>query len=140
MEQGSIPAPSGLRFCTMPGCRVVGKGPATSVLVAKIQAMTPGNGLTVREMLLADVGLRINYFHDASDDYLRMLGVERNLLPAPEEWHEFYEEDYARSIQERANYSLIWELDGEPVGFSSADQIVFGEEAFMHLHILDPAQ
>ena len=65
--------------------------------------MTPGNGLTVREMLLADVGLRINYFHDASDDYLRMLGVERNLLPAPEEWHEFYEEDYARPIQERAN-------------------------------------
>ena len=34
--------------------------------------------------------------------------------------------------------ALIWELDGRAVGFSSADRIVFGEEAFMHLHIVSP--
>lgn len=94
--------------------------------------------LRVREMRLADVGIRIDYFHDASDDHLRLLGVNRALLPLREAWWKFYEDDCARPIRERVNYSLIWELDDEVVGFSSTDQITFGEEAYMHLHILDP--
>jgi len=94
----------------------------------------------VREMQLDDVAIRIDYFHDASDDHLRLLGVDRGLLPSRAAWKHFYEVDYARPIGERANYSLIWELDGEVVGFSSTDQITFGEQAFMHLHILDPTR
>jgi RimJ/RimL family protein N-acetyltransferase len=99
----------------------------------------PGHeqGLRVREMLLSEVGIRIAYFHDASDEHLRTLGVDRALLPSRQAWHEFYEADYARPIRERDNYSLVWELDGQVVGFSSTDHITFGEQAFMHLHILD---
>lgn len=84
----------------------------------------------VREMQLDEVGIRIDYFHGASDDHLRLLGVDRALLPTREAWRKFYEDDYARSIHERVNYSLIWDLDGELVGFSSSDQIQFGEHAF----------
>lgn len=97
-------------------------------------------GSSVREMQLADVQIRINNFHDASDDHLRTLGVDRVLLPTREAWYEFYEEDYARPIQDRINFSLVWELDGRVVGFSSASNIVFGKEAFMHLHILNATQ
>jgi RimJ/RimL family protein N-acetyltransferase len=93
--------------------------------------------LRVREMKLAEVDLRIAYFHDASDDHLRTLGVDRGLLPSRQVWRESYEVDYARPIQNRDSYSLVWELDDEIVGFSSTDQITFGEQAFMHLHILD---
>jgi len=96
--------------------------------------------LTVREMRLADVGMRIDYFHDASDRYLDTLGVDRSRLPSREEWYAFYEEDYARPIHLRTNYSLVWELDGQPVGFGSTDQITFGEEARMHLHIVRPTR
>jgi RimJ/RimL family protein N-acetyltransferase len=92
--------------------------------------------LTVREMRLDEVDLRIDYFHDASDDYLRTLGVDRALLPAREAWRAQYEEDYARPIRERLSYLLAWELDGDVVGFSSTDRIEYGEQAFMHLHIL----
>lgn len=88
-------------------------------------------------MQLTEVGIRIDYFHDASDDHLHALGVERTLLPSRAAWHAFYEADYARPVPERENYSLVWELDDEVVGFSSTDQIVFGDQAFMHLHILD---
>jgi RimJ/RimL family protein N-acetyltransferase len=102
--------------------------------------MTLPPNLTVREMELADVDVRIDYFHNASDDHLRMLGVDRTLLPSREEWHQFYETDYARPIRERINYSLVWERDGQAVGFSSTDQITFGSHAFMHLHILNPQQ
>lgn len=87
-------------------------------------------------MQLEEVAIRINYFHGASDDYLRMLGVDRALLPTPEEWYAWYAEDYLRPIDERVNYQLIWELDGSTVGFSSTDRILYGDQAFMHLHIL----
>jgi RimJ/RimL family protein N-acetyltransferase len=96
--------------------------------------------LTVREMALDEVGMRIDYFHGASDDHLRLLGVDRALLPTRETWLVSYEEDHGRPIRERLNYSLVWELDWVAVGFSSADRIDFGESAFMHLHILESAQ
>lgn len=99
--------------------------------------MTTPARLHVREMQLAEVSVRIDYFHDASDAHLRLLGVDRALLPSRQQWQQFYEEDYARPIHERVNYSLLWELDDRIVGFSSADNIAFGEQAFMHLHILD---
>jgi RimJ/RimL family protein N-acetyltransferase len=99
--------------------------------------VTVSPSVQVREMRLDEVGIRIGYFHDASDDHLRLLGVDRALLPTRATWRKFYDDDYARPIHERVNYTLIWELDGEVVGFSSTDQITFGEQAFMHLHILD---
>jgi RimJ/RimL family protein N-acetyltransferase len=94
-------------------------------------------GPTVREMSLSEVGIRIRYFHQASDDYLLALGVDRELLPEPDAWKSFHERDYERPLTERENYALLWELDGQAVGFSSLDHIVFGEEAFMHLHIVE---
>jgi RimJ/RimL family protein N-acetyltransferase len=91
-------------------------------------------------MRLDEVAVRVDYFHDSSDDHLLRLGVDRSLLPTRADWLAFYEGDYARPVDERANCSLIWELDGTTVGFSSADRIVFGSEAYMHLHILDPSE
>src|SRR5665647_3908656 len=41
--------------------------------------MTTERDLIVREMQLVDVDMRIDYFHNASDDYLRTLGVDRAL-------------------------------------------------------------
>jgi RimJ/RimL family protein N-acetyltransferase len=100
--------------------------------------MTLERAMSVREMELREVGLRIEYFHASSDEHLRMLGVDRALLPTREDWRQFYVDDYARPLRERVLYLLVWELDGEAVGFSSADRIEFGEQAFMHLHILNP--
>ena len=102
--------------------------------------MAPEAKLVVREMPLAEVDLRINYFHDSSDEHLRTLGVDRARLLTPEAWRSFYEVDYARPMEERESYSVVWELDGQTVGFSSTDRIVFGQEAFMHLHILEPTR
>jgi RimJ/RimL family protein N-acetyltransferase len=101
--------------------------------------MAHGPKLVVREMQVGEVGMRIDYFHNSSDEYLQRLGVDRPSLPSPDEWRSFYRSDYAKPIEERDTYSLVWELDSRAVGFSSTDRIVFGEEAFMHLHVVDPA-
>lgn len=100
--------------------------------------MSAGPRLQVREMQLAEIGVRIDYFHDASDEHFLKLGVDRRLLPSRRAWQEWYEADYARPIREREVYSLLWLLDDQIIGFSSTDQISFGEQAFMHLHIVDP--
>jgi RimJ/RimL family protein N-acetyltransferase len=90
----------------------------------------------VRELLLSEVRIRIDYFHSSSDEHLAMLGVDRRLLPSRQAWQEIYDADYARPIRERQHYALAWEFDERIVGFSSLDQITYGERAFMHLHIL----
>lgn len=125
-----------LRCLAGPGCDDLAMT-ANPASAPPPEAVVGGARLRVREMELAEVDLRIAYFHDASDDHLRVLGVDRALLPSRQAWREFYEIDYARPIQNRDNYLLVWELDDEIVGFSSTDQISFGEQAFMHLHILD---
>jgi len=91
----------------------------------------------VRPLRLDEVGTRIDYFHDASDEYLLKLGVDRALLPSKDAWRTYYEEDFARPLAARETYNLAWELDGRVVGFSSVDHIEFGEQAFMHLHIIE---
>jgi RimJ/RimL family protein N-acetyltransferase len=93
--------------------------------------------LTVREMRLDEVALRIDYFHDASDQHLLRLGVDRARLPSKEAWQTDYEADCQRPLPARVNYSIVWERDHQVVGFSTTDKIRFGVDAFMHLHILD---
>jgi len=61
--------------------------------------MTTDRSLVVREMQLSEVEVRIDYFHDSSDDHLRTLGVDRALLLSREEWRSAYEEDGARPIE-----------------------------------------
>lgn len=92
--------------------------------------------LSVRPMRLDEVHIRISYFHSATDAYLKTLGVDRALLPTPDEWYQSYARDYSLPLTKRETYSLIWENEGQPAGFSSLDRIRFGDEAFMHLHVL----
>ena len=94
--------------------------------------------MTVRPMNLDDVDRRIAYFHDSSDDFLLQLGVDRLLLPERQDWKENYRLDFERPIEERQGYGVMWLVDDEVVGWSNVDQINFGRQAFMHLHIADP--
>jgi RimJ/RimL family protein N-acetyltransferase len=93
--------------------------------------------LVVREMELSEIDVRVDYFHNATDDHLRRLGVDRASLPSREAWRSSYAADRARPIRDRQSLALVWELDGKTVGFSSSDRIVFGVEAYMHLHVLE---
>lgn len=44
-----------------------------------------GHGdIDVREMTLSEIDLRIDYFHASSDAHVETLGVDRSLLPEPE--------------------------------------------------------
>jgi RimJ/RimL family protein N-acetyltransferase len=96
-----------------------------------------GGGLVVRPLRREEFARRVDYFIDSSDEYLAQLGVDRALMPDRGEWIGYYEEDSARQLAERETYHLGWELDGRLIGFGSTDNIEFGEQAFMHLHIVE---
>ena len=102
--------------------------------------MTEGGsaGLTVREMAIGEVGVVIDYFHGSTPEHLETMGVDPSRLPARDAWRQRYEADYALPRQDRATMLVAWLLDGVAVGYSSADKIVFGERANIHLHVLDP--
>jgi RimJ/RimL family protein N-acetyltransferase len=97
-------------------------------------------GLSVREMRLEEIGIRIGYFHGANDDHLRRMGVDRSRLPEEGAWRKDYAQELELPYEERSSACLVWEFENRVVGFSSADRITFGNEGFMHLHILDEEQ
>lgn len=68
------------------------------------------------------------------------MGVEQKKLPRPEDWRKLLLEDLDRAIPHKHYYYLIWELEGCPVGHSNINKIVFGQEAYLHLHLWEPGK
>lgn len=94
--------------------------------------------VTVRLMTESEIPLIVDYFHSATPEHLEMLGVDPTRIPSRDAWLARYRELHARPVEARENLQLVWLLDARPVGFSTADKIVFGERANMHLHIVEP--
>jgi RimJ/RimL family protein N-acetyltransferase len=96
--------------------------------------------LLAREMTLQETELVIRYFHGASPEFLEILGVDPTRLPAPAAWRERFAREFSLPIEQRSTFFLTWLDCHAPIGFSSADKIIFGERANMHLHVIDPGR
>lgn len=71
--------------------------------------------VVVRPMRLDEVDVRIDYFHEASNEYLERLGADRARMPSRDAWRASYAEDFARPLAERETYNLAWEVDGRVI-------------------------
>ena len=89
----------------------------------------------VREMRPAAVDVVVDYLHGATAEHLELLGVDPAPPPGPERWRRTMQDQLATPVPQRLALLVLWELDGAPVGFSSADKIVYGEQASLHLHV-----
>lgn len=96
--------------------------------------------LNVREMRLDEVGVIIDYFHQSTAEHLEMMGVDPTKLPEPATWLQRYTDEYGKSLENRRTFLLIWQSNGVTVGFSTTDKIIYGKEAYMHLHVIRPEQ
>jgi RimJ/RimL family protein N-acetyltransferase len=92
--------------------------------------------LTVREIEIAEFDIVLDYFHDATPEFLETMGIDPTRIPDRNVWRERFRSDSALPASQRSSIVLLWLMDGRPVGFSSCDKIKFGERANMHLHIL----
>jgi RimJ/RimL family protein N-acetyltransferase len=94
--------------------------------------------IVVREMVLAETTVVVDYFHHSTPEHLEMVGVDPTRLPKPNAWRERFEHEFSLPLEKRLGFFVIWLVDDLAVGFSSCDKIVLGEHANMHLHIVEP--
>ncbi|MEO7983595.1 MAG: GNAT family protein [Bacteroidota bacterium] len=91
--------------------------------------------LSVREIQQPDIELLLDYWLSADATYLAGMGADIAKLPARHDWAIMLAEQLSRSYHEKKSYCIIWLVNDEPVGHSNVNKIVFGVEAYMHLHL-----
>ena len=96
--------------------------------------------LSVRPLKSSEAHFVVDYFHNASDEFLLKMGADRLKLPARKIWIELIEQQSQLPYNEMSMYYVIWLLDDEPIGHSNINRITFGQEAFMHLHLWNPTR
>jgi len=94
--------------------------------------------ISAREMLLSEVGLIIDYFHNATPEHLETMGVDPSRLPRRTEWTERYAKEFALPDEQRSSFATIWLSGDRPVGFSTCNPVFYGDRAHMHLHVVEP--
>jgi len=95
--------------------------------------------LSVREIQSPDIDLITDYWLGANPAFLEGMGVDRSKMPSREQWQEMLMAQLGQAYPEKQSYCTIWELDGVAVGHCNVNKIVFGEEAYMHLHMWQPS-
>ena len=91
--------------------------------------------LSVREIKESDIPLIINYWINAEPAFLTGMGVDLDKMPLKEEWRPMLTQQIQLPYEQKKSYCIIWELNGKPIGHCNVNNINFGEEASMHLHI-----
>ena len=96
--------------------------------------MTDGE-LSVRPWQVEDFENIIDYFLKSGSDFLFDMRVDVSKLPSKEEWLKIMWSDFERTPENKQFYYVIWLLDDRAIGHSNINKIVFGQEAYMHLHM-----
>ena len=91
--------------------------------------------LSVREMKMSDCALVVDYFVNATPEYILGMGAYPDKLPERQKWIKKLELGFDVPIKEKEFYFIIWQIDNIPVGHSTLNEIKYGHEARMHLHI-----
>jgi RimJ/RimL family protein N-acetyltransferase len=97
----------------------------------------PKNFLSVKEIQKSDIELIAQYWLNASPTFLKNMGVDTTKMPNKNEWETMLSKQLDQPMQEKQSYCIIWQVDNTPIGHSNVNKIVFGKEAYMHLHIWD---
>src|SRR5687768_12720868 len=97
--------------------------------------MMDSSQLSVRGIQKDDFEQIVSYFLDADDAFLVGMGVDRKKLPTRDVWLKLLEDEYEKPIPEKRFYYIIWQLYNTPIGHSNINKIIYGKEAYMHLHM-----
>lgn len=91
--------------------------------------------LSVRELQEKDINPITHYWLSAEKSFMEGMGVDVTKIPSKEKWNEMLAEQIKQTYEQKKSYCIIWELNGKAIGHSNINKIIFGEEAYMHLHI-----
>jgi branched-chain amino acid transport system ATP-binding protein len=77
------------------------------------------------------------YWDDSPEWFLRAMGVDPSKLGPSVERTNQLRKMIATPDREKTTCSLVWEIDGRPIGYTTLKRIEFGHKADVHLHIWD---
>ncbi len=91
--------------------------------------------LTVREIKEEDIPYICEYWMGATSEHLLGMGADPAKIPSREVFQNMLENQLKTPYPKKQGYCIIWELDGQAVGHCNTNKIIFGQEAYMHLHL-----
>ncbi len=91
--------------------------------------------LSVREMQANDIDLIANYWLQAEPSFLQNMGVDIAKLPSREAFTNMLLQQLNTPVEQKNSYCFIWEISGVASGHCNTNPMIYGEEAFMHLHL-----
>lgn len=94
--------------------------------------------LSVRELDEVDIDLIANYWSQADPNYLTGLGVDLSKLPSRDDFVTMLTNQLKLPLRLRQSYWTIWQEGRNAIGHCNVNKLVFGQEAFMHLHLWRP--
>jgi len=95
--------------------------------------------LSVRPIAAEDIEHITNYWVNADAAFLLGMGAEISKIPAGEDWKTMLAEQIGQPFAEKKSYCIIWEINGQAIGHCNVNKILFGNEAYMHLHVWNTA-
>ena len=93
------------------------------------------HNLSVREIEESDIPLIAGYWQQSTPEHLLGMGVDLAKVPSHAAFINMLQEQLSLPIPEKQSFCMIWLIDGIPSGHSNINKIIFGEEAYMHLHV-----
>lgn len=91
--------------------------------------------ISVREIQKDELHFIVDYFSNADTSYLLAMGADKRKMLDRKEWMLKLANDFDKPIAEKEFYYLLWLVDDKPVGHSNINKIIFGQSAYMHLHM-----
>lgn len=91
--------------------------------------------LSVRPIQIEDLESLVNYWMNSSDEHMKGMGVDLSKLPKKSELTSMLGSQLHTPLEQKKSYALIWLLDNKPVGHCNVNQIEYGKQAYMHLHL-----
>jgi predicted N-acetyltransferase YhbS len=92
--------------------------------------------LNVREIRESDINFIADYWSTATPEYLLNMGVDLKKMPARSDFQTMLSNQIKLDYEHKKSFALIWEVDGKPVGHSNVNPVEYGNQAFMHLHMV----
>ena len=86
----------------------------------------------------ADYERVLDYFLGADEPFLRAMGVDPKKLPQRAAWLERLLPDLTRPDEQKHTFYLGWDYQGTRVGHCNLNPLVYGDHAYVHLHLWDP--
>jgi RimJ/RimL family protein N-acetyltransferase len=95
--------------------------------------------VAIRALEHADIKHIVHYWLHSSAEHLHLMGVDLQKIPHEDALTAMLEEQISTPDHLKRSLAMILLVNGHPCGHCNVDQIQFGHEANMHLHLWSSA-